>query len=94
MSASGQLRGRLRAVCRGRRHNLPVRRGKARGEDGRWYWYVTWPDGTNTTWFPDDDQGGSELRVWRRGYDIKVGDDQPKQGDGGETLNVRFVLRR
>jgi len=72
----------------------PVRRGKARGEDGRWYWYVTWPDGTNTTWFPDDDQGGSELRVWRRGYDIKVGDDQPKQGDGGETLNVRFVLRR
>lgn len=73
--------------------NLPVKRGRAPGAEGRWYWYVTWPDGTNTSWFPDDDQGGSELRMWRKGYDLKVSDDQPKQGNGGQTLNVRFIPR-
>lgn len=72
---------------------LPVKRGKAPGADGRWYFNITWPDGTNTSWFPDDGQGGSELRVWRIGYDVDIGDG-PKQGNGGETLNVRFAPRR
>jgi len=31
--------------------------------------------------------------MWRKGYDLTVSDDQPKQSNGGQTLNVRFVPR-
>ena len=71
--------------------NLPVTRGKAPGADGRWYYNLKLPDGTNISWFPNDGRGGSELRMWRKGYDIATGDG-PKQGNGGETLNVWFIL--
>jgi hypothetical protein len=56
---------------------------------GRRWCFVSWPDGTNTTWFPDN----GELRVWCKGYDIDR-DLTPQQGNGGETLNVRFVARQ
>ena len=71
--------------------SLPVTRG--RGPDRREFYYVTWPDGTRTTWFPDHDRPTSELQVWRRtGYAIDVG--EIREGDhNSQNVKIAFIPR-
>lgn len=56
-------------------------------------WYVTWPDGTRTTWFPDHGQPTSELQVWRKdGFDINVG--KIRDGDhNSQNVKITFIPR-
>jgi hypothetical protein len=71
--------------------SLPVKYG--RGPDRREFYFVTWPDGMRTTWFPDYDRPTSEVHVWRApGFAVEVG--EIREGDHNtQNVKIPFVPR-